>query len=46
MGDEVRALKYLEDGATKFSKDTTIMKALGFIYYQTNDLDRAKKIFE
>ncbi len=46
MKEDDKAIKYLKEGAEKFSKDSTILKSLGMLHYQKGNEAEAKKIFE
>lgn len=46
MKEDEKALKYLKEGAEKFSKDSTLQKSLGMMYYQRGDETTAKEVFE
>ncbi|MEW6068832.1 MAG: GNA1162 family protein [Nitrospirota bacterium] len=46
MKDDEKALRFLKEGAEKFSKDSALIKALGLMYYQKGDETEAKKAFE
>jgi hypothetical protein len=46
MKDDEKSMKYLEDGVKKFPNDTTLQKAVGFMYYQKGNEAEAKKAFE
>jgi len=46
MKEDDKALKYLQEGAGKFPKDSTLVKNLGLLYYEKNNEAEAKKAFE
>ena len=46
MKENDKALRFLREGADKFPKDSTLLKALGLVYYEKGDNAEAKKVFE
>lgn len=46
MGEINSAIKYLEEGYEKFPKEPAIVKALGLLYYENNENEKAVRFFE